>query len=242
MQTKKNPRADLNRYISLFLWLGLVFSLFVFWRFIEYKQPENPIVQRGRWYIPSDEVEQNTEVEVEKPAPVAKPPKVVPTIIKKVHNNQPTETPDFLPTEMTDEPVDQPDDIPTSIPGDEPTEPIEGLDFVDSAPVFPGCEKYEGNKEKLKKCLTKKIRRFVHRRFDQDLTGDLGITGTVKINVIFVVDKQGRISQIKAVSPYKELRDEATRVIQSLPAMKPGKKGGKNVNVMYRLPIVFRVN
>lgn len=46
-----------------------------------------------------------------------------------------------------------------------------------------------------------------------------------------------RVSVLKGVSP--ELDAEAMRVVQSLPAFKPGKQGGKEVAVWYMVPITF---
>lgn len=58
--------------------------------------------------------------------------------------------------------------------------------------------------------------------------------------VRFCVTKEGgvnRIAVLKGVSP--ELDAEAIRVVGSLPAFKPGKQGGKPVNVWYMVPISF---
>jgi periplasmic protein TonB len=61
-----------------------------------------------------------------------------------------------------------------------------------------------------------------------------------KVIVRFCVTKAGgidRVSVIKGVSP--ELDAEAARVVNSLPPFKPGKQGGKPVNVWYMVPINF---
>jgi protein TonB len=44
-------------------------------------------------------------------------------------------------------------------------------------------------------------------------------------------------SVLKGVSP--ELDEEAMRVVNSLPAFRPGKQGGKAVPVWYMVPIAF---
>ena len=46
-----------------------------------------------------------------------------------------------------------------------------------------------------------------------------------------------RVSVLKGVDP--ELDAEAIRVVKSLPKFKPGKQGGKPVNVWYMVPITF---
>jgi protein TonB len=61
-----------------------------------------------------------------------------------------------------------------------------------------------------------------------------------KVIVRFCVTSIGgvdRISVLRGVNP--ELDTEATRVIGSLPAFKPGKQGGKPVPVWYMVPIDF---
>jgi TonB family protein len=61
-----------------------------------------------------------------------------------------------------------------------------------------------------------------------------------RVIVRFCVTKEGgvnRITVLKGVSP--ELDAEAIRVVGTLPAFKPGKQGGKPVNVWYMVPIQF---
>ena len=61
-----------------------------------------------------------------------------------------------------------------------------------------------------------------------------------KVIVKFCVTSKGGISQIsviKGVSP--ELDAEAIKVVKILPKFKPGKQGGKPVNVWYTVPITF---
>ena len=65
-----------------------------------------------------------------------------------------------------------------------------------------------------------------------------GITG--KVIVRFCVNKTGgvdRVSVIKGVDP--DLDKESARVVSTLPSFKPGRQGGKDVNVWYMVPINF---
>jgi TonB family protein len=65
-----------------------------------------------------------------------------------------------------------------------------------------------------------------------------GITG--KVIVRFCVNKTGgvdRVSVIKGVDP--DLDKESARVVSTLPSFKPGRQGGKDVNVWYMAPINF---
>jgi protein TonB len=61
-----------------------------------------------------------------------------------------------------------------------------------------------------------------------------------KVIVRFCVTSKGgvdKVSILKSVDP--ELDKEAIRVVQTLPAFKPGKQGGKPVPVWYMVPINF---
>jgi TonB family protein len=56
----------------------------------------------------------------------------------------------------------------------------------------------------------------------------------------FVVDRTGRVGQVKVVrSGGRELDAEAVRVIRSLPAFTPGRQNGRSVSVWYTLPVSF---
>jgi TonB family protein len=71
---------------------------------------------------------------------------------------------------------------------------------------------------------------------------ELAKTNNVQGRVIarFCVTKEGgvdRVSILRGVS--RELDNEALRVVQSLPAFKPGRQGGKPVAVWYMVPITF---
>lgn len=73
-----------------------------------------------------------------------------------------------------------------------------------------------------------------------ELAAELGIQGTVY--VIFVVGKDGYVTQAKVVRSADELLDnEALRVIKNSPKWIPGKQGGKNVSVQFTIPVKFKL-
>lgn len=124
-------------------------------------------------------------------------------------------------------------------------ETIEEVPFtmIEDAPVFPGCEKYKSSKAKLKKCMSEKIQKHVNRKFNTDLVDELGLDeGRKKITVLFTIDENGVVSEIKSRGPHPKLEKEAERVVKLLPKMEPGKQRTKNVKVKYTLPINFIVN
>ena len=110
---------------------------------------------------------------------------------------------------------------------------------VQNVPIFPGCDK--GNNEARRKCMSQKITKFVQRKFNTDLAGDLGLSGRQRISVIFKIDKNGDVVGVRARAPHPRLVKEAIRVVNLLPKMKPGTQLGKAVVVPYSLPIIFEV-
>ena len=102
-----------------------------------------------------------------------------------------------------------------------------------------GCDK--GNNEARRKCMSQKITKFVQRKFNTKLAGNLGLSGRQRISVIFKIDKNGDVVGVRARAPHPRLVKEATRVVNLLPKMKPGMQLGKAVVVPYSLPIIFQV-
>jgi outer membrane biosynthesis protein TonB len=111
---------------------------------------------------------------------------------------------------------------------------------VEEVPIFPGCEDLETNAER-RKCMSNKISSFVAKKFNTSIADSLGFKGRQRISVIFKINKEGNVDEIRARSSSLELEEEAVRVIKTLPKMKPGVQRGKVVSVPYSLPIVFEV-
>ena len=110
---------------------------------------------------------------------------------------------------------------------------------VDRVPVYPGCS---GSNEELKACMTQKISQFIATEFNTKMANTLGLSGRQRISVIFKVDNTGVVTDIRARAPHVSLKDEAIRVTGLLPRMEPGNHEGKNVGVLYSLPIIFEVS
>ena len=110
---------------------------------------------------------------------------------------------------------------------------------VENVPVFPGCD--DGNNETKRKFMSDKIAKFVGRKFNTELAGDLGLTGRQRISVIFKIDKNGNVTGVRSRAAHPRLEEEAIRVISALPKMIPGTQQGEAVIVPYSLPIIFQV-
>lgn len=109
---------------------------------------------------------------------------------------------------------------------------------IQKIPVFPGCEGLSN--EDAKKCFTQKITKAVFDNFNTKVA-NAEVSGKQRIVVKFVIDNKGDIVNVKAKNPHQELRDEAVRVVEMLPKMKPGEHQGKKVGVQYALPILFEI-
>jgi hypothetical protein len=111
---------------------------------------------------------------------------------------------------------------------------------ITKAPVFPGCENLTS--DEVRKCFSEKVADFVSRNFRKSLADSLNLSSKqVRILTMFTIDKNGVVSSIRVRSKYKKMEEEAKRVLSLLPKMQPGQKDGKNVDVVYTLPIVFKV-
>jgi hypothetical protein len=120
-------------------------------------------------------------------------------------------------------------------------EKVNGVSFLelDEVPVYPNCS---GDQTTLRKCLQNNITHFVSTNFNAKLGTKLGLSpGLKRIFVMFTINKEGNITNIRARAPHIKLQEEAIRVIKLLPKMMPGKQDGKKVNVKYSLPIAFNV-
>jgi protein TonB len=117
---------------------------------------------------------------------------------------------------------------------------IEGVSMavVDSAPVYPGCEELSGEEQKA--CLTAGIQKHIARNFDGDLASELDmVNAEERIFVMFKIDKNGDVMDVKARAPHAKLEQEAIRVIKSLPEMEPGMHKGQAAVVSYSIPILI---
>ncbi|WP_378181783.1 energy transducer TonB [Aquimarina sp. SS2-1] len=114
------------------------------------------------------------------------------------------------------------------------------IDEVAVAPIYPGCEEYSDNKERIA-CFSSKIKTIVSRKFNADLGEEYGLKGLQRIHVQFQVDTDGMIKEVQVRAPHPVLEKEARRVVKKFSRMEPGKIGGEPVKVNYILPITFKV-
>ena len=169
------------------------------------------------------------------PPPPPPPPPPSPEVIEIVEDEEEVEETVIESTETDQEEEIDIEDIEV----DEYEDVEVPFAIIENVPVFPGCDK--GNNETKRQCMSDKIAKFVQRKFNTELAGDLGLSGRQRISVIFKIDRTGSVMGVRARAPHPRLEKEAQRVINLLPKMKPGRQRGKAVIVPYSLPIIFQV-
>ncbi|WP_420574264.1 hypothetical protein [Kordia sp.] len=115
------------------------------------------------------------------------------------------------------------------------------IDFVEIAPIFPGCENLE-TQAASKKCMSEKIQKIVNRKTNTAiLSKHEKSSGTHRIFTSFIIDTSGIVTNIKIRANHPEVAAEIRRVLELIPKMKPASHRGKTVNIKYTLPIIFQV-
>lgn len=111
---------------------------------------------------------------------------------------------------------------------------------IENVPVYPGCT--GDNNLYLKRCMSGKIQEFVEQNFNMEMIKSLNLPPRrYRIAVQFKVDREGNVVDIRSRADREELENEAIRVVSGLPKMKPGRQRGKEVGVLYALPIIFEI-
>lgn len=242
MQVKKNPNKNLNKNRILYFQIGLSIVLVILLISVEWKSYTKPIsnekVKTQVMFFEEMPVVKLPEKELK---PLSKPnPKKPTDKFKEVDDDKDTSEKEPLFDEPKTE-VD-PDAILKkldTIIKDEPD--VLPYEFVQDVPIFPGCEIFKNNDER-KACMSRKLFKFIVKHFDTQLASELGLEGQHKIFTQFKVSHTGEVIFINARASHPKLKAEAQRVIEKLPKMIPGKQRLKPVDVIFGLPINFKVN
>jgi protein TonB len=229
MEVKKSKKASLEGTQSTSILMGIVVGLSFMFIAFEYAQRD----------IVIDEIDTSGDILVEEeiieitrrftPPPPPPPETVQADLIDIVEDNTLEEEVEFQSTE--DEQKDAviinynygEGDGEGEVYGDE-----EIFAVVEEMPSFPGGD------AALMSYITKNIKY-------PSIATENGIQG--RVICTFVINRDGKVTNaevIRSVDP--SLDKEALRVINNMPAWKPGKQRGKPVRVKYTLPIVFRLN
>ena len=236
MESKKNPKADVSRNGSIYFAVGLALMLFLTYSTLNWKTYDKSDIDIGKLNLDNELEEEIPIIEQVIPPPPPPPPPAAPEVIEVVEDEEEVEETVIESTE-----TDQDEEIEVEeIEVEEFVEDVEvPFAVIENVPEYPGCER--GSNAEKRKCMSDKIAKFVQRKFNTDLAGDLGLSGRQRISVIFKIDKNGNVVGVRSRAPHPRLEKEAARVINMLPKMKPGRQRGKPVIVPYSLPITCQV-
>jgi periplasmic protein TonB len=238
MEPKKNPKSDLNRRSMIFFQIGMVLMLFITWRAIENKTYEKAEINQDMLNLGDDLEEDIPITDMNIPPPPPPPPPPAPEVIEVIEDEADIEETIIESAEVNqEEEIMEIEEIEEAI-----EEEIADVPFavIENVPVYPGCEKKRSNADK-KKCMSENVQKFVQKKFNTELAGDLGLEGRQRIAVQFKIDKNGDVVNVRARAPHPKLEQEAVKVVKALPKMVPGRQRGTAVGVLYSLPILFQV-
>ena len=217
MEAKKTPKADLEKRRGLYLEIGLVVILaaaLVAFNIKSYDKEEK--VVNTRTAESEIDVEILNTQEEETPPPPPEEPEVVATDLNVVEND-----------------AQDIEEVGIINAGDDANKGAERITnvVVEEEVQEEEDDEFPGGLQALSQFIADNI------KYPQ-LAKENNITGRVFVS--FVVEKDGRVGQVKI------LRDigggcgnEAVRVVKLMPKWKPGKQRGKPVRTQFNLPVNF---
>lgn len=231
MELKKNESLDLEKKKPLFFNVGLVLALTAVIVAFNWKG-EMAGVELSEQPDPFDEIYQVPLTAIPEP----EPPQPKAATPGPVANNQPpiivaSELPESVKNESIIIDADPNIDVDLSAAfSDVPIEDVpEGpVDIVEHMPTFPG------GMDAFYNYVSKNIE-FPRKAKFNNVSG--------KVFVQFIIDKDGTVTDVKAIKGIGFGCDEAAiEVLENSPKWNPGKQRGRAVKVRMVLPITFRLN
>lgn len=109
-------------------------------------------------------------------------------------------------------------------------------EILEKPPMFQACETIQF--EELKQCFKKELLNYINNNFEiPEIAKQNNFKGGVK--VLFEVDKEGFFKYIYSDAVYEDLKNEARRVFDALPQIKPGLYNG--IPTFYQYAIVINI-
>ena len=233
MEPKKNPKADVGRNSSLFFVIGLALVMFLVWRGLEWKKYDKTNDYDIALNV-EDQLDEEVPMTEQIKTPPPPPPPAAPEVIEVVEDEEEVEETVIESTETSqEEEVMEVEDVEVEEVEEDISVPFA---VIEDVPVFPGCE---GSSNK-KKCFQDMMQKHIRKNFRYpEIAQEMGVQG--RVNVIFVIQKDGSIGNIRMRGQDKNLEAEALPIINKLPKMTPGKQRGRAVKVPFSIPITFKL-
>jgi protein TonB len=236
MELKKNPNLELKRNNSLYFFIGMAVILLLAYLALEWKtyypvseweigqidptslDEEEPPITIQKLKVPPPKIQTPPVIEI-----VPDDPDIIDTPIKSTESDPNTEIPSIDDIEVAK--TDEPEIVPWIT--------------IENAPVFPGCEVISDEDGK-KACFQQMMQKHIQKHFQYpEPAQEMGLQG--RVNIIFTIQKDGSIGDVKMRGPHEILETEAARIISKLPKMIPGKQRGTPVKVPFSIPITFKL-
>lgn len=232
MELKKSPKADLSKNSGLYFALGLALVTLLTYVALEWKTYDKDSDFDYTLNV-EDQLDEEVPLTEQIKTPPPPPPPAAPEIIEVVEDDKEVEETVIESTESSEEKVVEIDDVVVE-------EVDEDLDVpfavIEDVPVFPGCE---GAKDK-RACFNEMMQKHIAKNFRYpEIAQEMGVQG--RVNVMFTIQKDGSIGNVRMRGPDKNLEAEAERIISKLPNMTPGKQRGRPVRVPFSIPITFKL-
>ncbi|MEO9659591.1 MAG: energy transducer TonB [Maribacter dokdonensis] len=233
MEPKKNPKADLTKNSSLYFVIGLfavMLFTYVAFEWKTYDEVNDYDISMNVDDLLDEEVPMTEQIKTPPPPP----PPAAPEIIEVVEDEEEVEETVIESTETSqEEEIVEVEDVVV----DEIEEDVDvPFAVIEDVPVFPGCE----NESDKRACFNKMIQKHIGKNFRYpEIAQEMGVQG--RVSVMFVIQKDGSIGNVRMRGPDKNLEAEAARIISKLPKMTPGKQRGRAVRVPFSIPINFKL-
>ncbi|MEH6682469.1 MAG: energy transducer TonB [Sediminicola sp.] len=233
MEPKKNPKADLTRNSGLYFVIGLAVVMLLTWRALEWKKYDDDSEYDVSLNV-EDQLDEEVPMTEQIKTPPPPPPPAAPEIIEVVEDEVEVEETVIESTESNqNEEVMEVADIAVEEVEEEIDVPFA---VIEDVPVFPGCE----NEKDKRACFNEMMQKHIRKNFQYpEIAQEMGVQG--RVSVMFVIQKDGSIGNVRMRGPDKNLEAEAARIIGKLPKMTPGKQRGRAVRVPFSIPITFKL-
>lgn len=238
MINRKNPDIEVGRNSSLYFAIGIILMLLATRGLLEYKTYDKRNTALDFISMEEEFEEDIPIVDINTPPPPPPPAAVTEAlvVVEDVAEIEETliESSEINQEDAIEERIVNADEINVDEVEEDIVVPFA---VIEKVPIFPGCK--GATNEELKECFQAKIQEHVIKNFQYpDQAQEMALGG--KVFVLFAIDKEGNITDIKSRGPDKILEKESERIISLLPKMIPGKQRGRPVKVPYSIPIYFK--
>ncbi len=224
MAVHKNDKADIRSRYPLYVQIGLALSLsLIIGAFTIPLMPggDFEIIQSDQEIIEVEEIEQTQQLEKPPPPPAPPPPEEVPD--EEIIEEQVIDISQDIDLSETPPAPPPPPPPPSAAPPPPPPPEPEIFEVVEQMPTLIG------GLEALQRAIQY-----------PEMARRSGIEGRVFVQ--FVVDEQGRPSEVRAVRGIGGGADEAAVNAVRNARFTPGLQRGRPVKVRMSLPVTFRLN